>query len=44
MFCYVKTQLNKLDHYDRTTGPSVLTWSIHVNSHEAMNITSMRSL
>ena len=27
-------QLNKLDHFGQTTDPSVLTWSIHVNSHK----------
>ena len=43
MFYYVNTQLNKLDHFGQMTGPSVLTCSIHVNSHETMNIISMRS-
>ena len=43
MFYYVNTQLYKLDHFGQTTVPSVLTWSVHVNSHETMKITSMRS-
>ena len=34
-------QLNKLDYFGKTTGPSVLTWSIHGNSHETMKITSI---
>ena len=44
MFYCVNTQLNKLDHFSQVVGPSVLTWLIHVNSHELMNITSMGSL
>ena len=44
MFYYVNTQIYKLDHFGQTTGPSVLTSSIHVNSHETMKITSMRFL
>ena len=44
MFYCVNTQLNKLDHFSQIVGPSVLTWLIHVNSHELMNITSMGSL
>ena len=41
MFYCVNTQLNKLDHFSQIVCPSVLTWLIHVNSHELMNITSM---
>ena len=41
MFYYVNTQLNKLDHFSQIVGPSVLTWPLHVNSHELMNITSV---
>ena len=34
MFYWVNTELNKLDHFSQIVGPSVLTWLIHVNSHE----------